>query len=54
MAYQMQRLVEGMGQQQEDSEKRLLELINDFIKMRPGNEWLQRFCRGIETARAPS
>jgi hypothetical protein len=54
MAYQMQRLVEGMGQQQEDSEKRLLELINEFIKMHPGDKWLQRFCRGIKTARAPS
>ncbi len=51
MAYQMKRLVEGMGSQQLESDQRLLELIVDFIALRPSSEWLERFCRGVEIAK---
>jgi hypothetical protein len=51
MAYQMQRLVEGMGSRQVDSEQRLVELINEFIEMRPTADWMERFCRTVEIAR---
>ncbi len=50
MAYQMKRLVEGMGSGQTDDALRLLELINEFIVMRPSSEWLERFSQGIEKA----
>ena len=50
MAYQMKRLVEGMGSGQIDDALRLLELINEFIAMRPSSEWLERFSQGIEKA----
>ena len=50
MAYQMKRLVEGMGSGQTDDALRLLELINEFIAMRPSSEWLERFSQGIEKA----
>lgn len=48
MAYQMQRLVEGMGSRQADAGERKLEMINEFIAMRPPGAWLERFCRGLE------
>lgn len=51
MAYQMKRLIEGMGSHQLDSKQSLFNLINDFIAMRPTSEWLERFCRGVEIAR---
>jgi hypothetical protein len=50
MAYQMQRLVEGMGSGQLDQEQRLLEQVNGFIAMRPPGAWVERFCSGIEAA----
>ena len=51
MAYQMKRLVEGMGSRQAGNEERLPELINEFIALRPPIEWMERFCRGVETTR---
>jgi hypothetical protein len=51
MAYQMQRLVEGLGTQREDNEERLLALINQFIALRSGPEWVDRFCSGIAAVR---
>jgi hypothetical protein len=52
MAYQMKRLVEGMGSGPGDSRERLLEAINRFIALGPTGEWVGRFCRGLETARS--
>jgi exonuclease SbcC len=48
MAYQMQRLVEGMGSAAAlgSQEDRLLEQVNNFIAMRPTGEWVERFCSG--------
>ena len=54
MAYQMKRLVEGMGSGPGDSRARLFEAINHFITLRPPGEWVGRFCRGLETARSSS
>jgi hypothetical protein len=51
MAYQMQRLVEGMGGGQGDSRELLLEQINQFIALRPPAKWVGRFCQGIGAAR---
>jgi hypothetical protein len=51
MAYQMKRLVAGMGSGQGDSRERLLEAINGFIALRPPAEWLGRFGRAVEAAR---
>lgn len=51
MAYQMKRLVEGLGSGPGDSRERLLEAINRFVALRPPSEWVRRFCRGLETAR---
>ncbi len=51
MAYQMQRLVAGMGSGPTDSEQQLLKLINEFVAMCPSTEWLERFSQGIEIAR---
>jgi hypothetical protein len=51
MAYQMQRLVEGMGSGQGDSRERLLEHINHFIKLRPPGAWVGRFCGGVGAVR---
>jgi hypothetical protein len=51
MAYQMQRLVEGMGSQQADDRQRLIDGINAFLGMRPSGEWLERYCRGLQAAR---
>ena len=48
MAYQMQRLVEGMGSGQGDQTQRLLEQVNGFIAMRPTGVWVGRFCGGIK------
>ena len=50
MAYQMQRLVEGMGSRQVDGVQRLLELINEFITMRPSEVWLERFVGSVQAA----
>ena len=46
MAYQMQRLVEGMGSANAlgSQEEQLLEQVNGFIAMRPTAEWVERFC----------
>jgi hypothetical protein len=52
MAYQMQRLVEGMGGQQGDQEQLLLEQVNGFIAKRPAGVWVERFCGGVAMARA--
>jgi hypothetical protein len=49
MAYQMQRLVEGMGSGQEDVNARLLEQINGFVALRPSSTWLGRFTSGVES-----
>ena len=50
MAYQMKRLVEGIGSGQTDSAQGLLDMINEFIGMRPSSEWLERFSQGLEKA----
>jgi len=50
MAYQMKRLVEGMGGGQTDSAQQLLDMINEFIVMRPSPEWLERFSQGVKSA----
>jgi hypothetical protein len=44
MAYQMKRLVEGMGAGQGDLQQSLLDLVNRFISLRPPPEWVDRFC----------
>jgi len=44
MAYQMKRLLEGMGSAQANQQEQLIQQINDFIRMRPPAEWLERFC----------
>jgi hypothetical protein len=51
MAYQMKRLVEGMGSGPGDSGERLLEAINRFIALRPPADWFGRFSRALEAAR---
>jgi hypothetical protein len=55
MAYQMQRLVHGMGRGMGsglgDAEERLLDQINGFVALRPSSQWLGRFFNGIESAR---
>jgi hypothetical protein len=50
MAYQMKRLVEGMGSRQGDSRERLFEEINAFIALRPSAGWVGRYCTGVEAA----
>jgi len=50
MAYQMQRLAEGMGRGQESSRERLLSLINQFSALRPSAAWTSRFCAGAKKA----
>ena len=50
MAYQMKRLVEGMGSGQGDTRERLLEEINSFIALRPSAGWVGRYCTGVEAA----
>lgn len=44
MAYQMQRLVEGIGTLHGDQQGALLEQVNAFIAMRPAAVWVERFC----------
>jgi hypothetical protein len=51
MAYQMQRLLEGIGSQRGDQEQRLLDQVNAFIAMRPPGTWLDRFLGGVQAAR---
>ncbi|MBT8053130.1 MAG: DUF349 domain-containing protein [Gammaproteobacteria bacterium] len=47
MAYQMERLLEGIGSQHGDTEQLLIEQINAFVAMRPEAPWLERFfCEG--------
>lgn len=48
MAYQMKRLVEGMGRGQAQSEHALQDSINDFIALHPSTDWTERFCSGVE------
>jgi len=50
MAYQMQRLVEGMGSGPGNSRTRLLDGINEFIALRPSREWIGRFVQAAGTA----
>ena len=54
MAYQMQRLVEGMGSGQGDRKQQLLDQVNRFISLRPEGAWVGRFCSGVEAVRAIS
>ena len=50
MAYQMKRLVEGMGgQQAENRDQQFLEHINRFVELRPSGEWAERFCKTINS-----
>jgi hypothetical protein len=53
MAYQMQRLVEGMGSAgaQRSREEQLLDQLNGFIALTPPDSWVERFCAAVETAR---
>jgi hypothetical protein len=53
MAYQMQRLVEGMGSGRADGHQQLLGQINDFLSLRPPAAWAERFCQGVATIRSP-
>jgi len=48
MAYQMKRLVEGMGSRQADSTERRLQLVNEFMALRPSAQWTDRFCLSLE------
>jgi hypothetical protein len=50
MAYQMQHLFEGSAMGTGHNE-RLLELINQFIALRPPTDWVGRFCASMEAAR---
>ena len=52
MAFQMQRLVEGMGAEHIDDRERLRALVNQFLGLRPQHDWVQRFAGSIEAARA--
>jgi len=52
MAYQMQRLVEGMGTLHTGREDQLLELVNGFVAMRPKGAWVERFCGVVEALHA--
>ena len=51
MNYQMQQLVEGMGNRKEPTEQSLLISINDLIALRPANSWAERFCATVEKTR---
>jgi hypothetical protein len=53
MAYQMQRLVEGLGSGRADSQQQLLEQINAFLALRPPADWAERFCKGVAAIRSP-
>lgn len=48
MAYQMQRLVEGIGSQQGGQEELLLVHVNGFITIRPSAIYVERFRAGID------
>jgi negative regulator of replication initiation len=52
MAYQMQRLVEGMGSGSEDRSEGLLDQVNQVLALRPPAQWLERFSRGVQSVRA--
>jgi len=49
MAYQMQRLVDGMGGGGVDARAQLLDFVNGFVALRPGEPWTSRFCRCLES-----
>lgn len=52
MAYQMKRLVEGMGGQQAvNADEQLLDAINRFMQMKPGPEWAERFCGTVDSVK---
>jgi exonuclease SbcC len=51
MNYQMRQLVEGMGNRKALSEQSLLNSINDFVALRPSNNWAERFCAGVGKTR---
>ncbi len=51
MAYQMKRLVEGMGSHQAQPEHTLQDSINNFITLHPSSDWAERFCSGVEKTR---
>jgi hypothetical protein len=50
MAYQMKRLVEGMGGGQGDSKERLQEIINQYVALRPVPGTVRRFCEAVQAA----
>lgn len=50
MAYQMKRLVEGMGGQHENDRQRLLDIVNGYIELRPAGGTVSRFCEGLTAA----
>lgn len=54
MNYQMQRLVKGIGRADVNVEQTLLAQINEFIAMRPGRNWMQRYCAVLIGAAARS
>jgi len=54
MAYQMQRLVEGMGGQHGNQKQLLLDQVIGFIAMRPPGKWVERFCQSVNTAQPGS
>jgi len=43
----MQRPVEGLGGQMAKPQRKLLELVNVFVAMRPNGEWVGRFNRSL-------
>lgn len=51
MNYQLGRLAQGLGQQSVEPEQELLELINNFIVLRPELKWAERFCAGLQKIR---
>jgi len=51
MAYQMQRLVDGMGQGAPDEKQALLEMINGMLGLRPSAPWAERFIAAVRTLR---
>jgi hypothetical protein len=50
MAYQMKRLVEGMGGQHENDRQRLLDIVNGYIALRPAGDTATRFGEGLRAA----
>jgi len=51
MAYQMQRLVEGMGQQGVDRREALREHVERIATLRPPLPWVERFSASVRTLR---